>query len=190
MTSNKERLFEVIKKIDNTFITESKLKSNPVKIKQNIVKQKTERKFKGIQTKQNTIKPKSNPHPINESENNDGFSFNTTLDNSSFYNYDTFTKEYDSEISESQITISWKIKFWANESGIENFLIEATDVQGQFIMTLYDKQTGEEKQKSPKNIEDFQWKFRVGDGTLMTNGSLYVNSLEFDFKTGICDVNF
>ena len=71
---------------------------------------------------------------------------------------------------------------------IENFIIDVTDVQGNFMLQLFDKHTMEMKQETPKNINDFEWKYVIGNANLTKNGSLYIIGLSFDFKNKTCKV--
>ena len=125
---------------------------------------------------------------LNESEN--GHKFKQVVKNSSFFGYESFTKDNDAEIGDSNIIVNWGIDFWFNESGIENLIVNVDSVEGTFTLKLYDKQTDEYVQETEKNITDFKWKFLVGDVNLQKNGSLYVGDLEFNFKNGVCTVNF
>ena len=118
------------------------------------------------------------------------FIFNERLTNSSFYNYSAFTTEYDSDIVESDVVITWKVSFWLTQMGIENLIIEIQKIEGTYTLQLYDKRTDELKHETPKNIQDVDWKFVVGDANLAKGGSLYITSLDFDFKTKTCRVNF
>jgi hypothetical protein len=124
----------------------------------------------------------------------DDFTFRQRIGNVFFYNYDNFTKDFDTDISESDITITWKISFWLNEMGIENFSIDGEKVEGQFMLQMLDLQTDEVRQETPKNIADFNWKFVVDDDddytVLRVNKTLYVQELDFDFKAQTCTLGF
>ena len=124
----------------------------------------------------------------------DDFKFKQRVGNVFFYNYDTFSKDFDSDITESDITINWRISFWLNDSGVENFNIDGESVEGQFMLQMLDKQTDELKQETPKNIAEYNWKFVVDEDdeftTLRVNKSLYVQELDFNFKTQTCTLGF
>jgi len=120
----------------------------------------------------------------------DRFKFKQRLNNSFFLNYDNFTSEFDSEVNQSDIIVSWTVSFWVNQTGIQNFIIDVEDVQGTFILQLYDLHTDELKQETPKNIQDFQWKFIVDDTNLPKDGGLTINDLTFDFEGKTCIVVF
>lgn len=120
----------------------------------------------------------------------DRFQFTQKLNNSTFYKYETFTTEFDVDIKESNIAVTWKVSFWLNQMGIENLIIDVEKVEGEFMLELYDKHTNELKQETTKNIQDFEWKFYIEDANLVKGGSLYIESLDFDFSKKICVVNF
>jgi len=130
---------------------------------------------------------------LNESYimNDDRFHFKERLTNSSFYNYSAFTNEFDSEVTESDIVVNWGISFWLNDMGVENFIVDVESVEGTFLLKLFDKQNDEQKQETPKNINDFEWKFIIdNDANLQKGSSLYINGLSFDFKNKNCIVKF
>jgi len=118
------------------------------------------------------------------------FNFQQEIKNVSYYNYETFSNEHDSDIIESNITITWKVGFWLNRFGIENLIVDVEKVQGSFTIALYDKQSDELIQETPKDISSFNWTFEVDDAVLNKGGSLYVSDLTFDFKNQICTVSF
>jgi hypothetical protein len=120
----------------------------------------------------------------------DKFHFRQRLNNSSFFNYETFTTDFDTDVVQSDIIVTWKVSFWLNNMGIENLIIDVEKVEGTFMLQMYDKQTDELKQETPKNIEDFEWKFVVGDASLAKGGALYISELDFDFKNKTCSVQF
>jgi len=74
--------------------------------------------------------------------------------------------------------------------GVENFLVQADSVEGTYKVVLLDKQTDEVSQEDDKNIAEIPWKFKIYDATLKLGDTLYINSLDFDFKTKICTVTF
>ena len=120
----------------------------------------------------------------------ENFKFHQEIKNSSFYNYDNFSNDFDVDINESNIIINWKIGFWLNNMGVENFIVKVDSVEGTYKVILLDKQTDEVSQEIDKNIADEPWKFQITDATLKLNDSLYIDSLDFDFKTKICSVTF
>lgn len=122
---------------------------------------------------------------------NDGrFKFRRQIQNSSFFNYSGFSTEFDTDIVESNITIDWSVSFWLNQAGIENLIIEINSVEGTYSLQEINKQTDALEQEISKNIADYDWKFMIGDANLQKGGSLYVSTLEFDFKTNECTIKF
>lgn len=128
---------------------------------------------------------------LNEAyEVNDGrFKFKQVI-NADFYNYDTFSSDYDSDISTTPITISWGIKFWLNPQGLESIGVEVEKVEGFYVLNLLDKQTNEVKQHSEKNIADIDWRFDVDEVDIEQGTGLYVTDLDFDFNNKTCRVSF
>jgi len=131
---------------------------------------------------------------LNESfiMSDDRFKFKQRVLNSTFYNYDTFTTEFDTDITESDIIVSWTISFWLNQMGVENFVVDVEKVEGTFNMQMYDLHTDKMVQETPKNIQDFEWKFVIDNEKtmLMMGKSLYIRELDFDFKNKTCNVIF
>ena len=129
---------------------------------------------------------------INENVNftDERLRFQQEVKNVNYYNYETFSTEHDSDIVESNVFVSWKVGFWLNRFGIENFIVEVDGVDGSFTIALYDKQSDELLQETQKNIKDFNWNFVIDDANLIKGGSLYVTELNFDFKNNTCTVNF
>jgi hypothetical protein len=136
---------------------------------------------------QEELKKVLNESYVMEHEN---FIFRQEIKNSSFYNYETFSKDFDVDVSESDIFITWHIAFWLNDFGVEHFIVEADNVDGTYKLVLLNRQTDETEQESDKNISDFQWKFKVDEANLRLGSTLYVESLDFDFKTKVCKVTF
>ena len=120
----------------------------------------------------------------------DRFQFNERLTNSTFFNYSSFTSEFDADITQSDIVVTWKVSFWLNQMGVENLIIDVEKVEGTYILQLFDKQSDELKQETPKNIQDTKWKFIIDEATLTKGGSLYISELMFDFKNNVCKVIF
>ena len=119
----------------------------------------------------------------------DNFIFKQSITNSYFSNYDN-SSDYDLDIKESNILVKWRIKFWLNNFGIENFIIEVDSIEGQYVLEQYDKVSDELVNSTAKNINDIQWNFQNADVSLNVGGSLYIDSIDFDFKTNICTVKF
>lgn len=118
------------------------------------------------------------------------FKFNQNVKNASFYNYASFSSEFDTDITESDLWVNWSVSFWLNDNGIENLLIEIEKVSGEFIVEMYNKQSDKEEQSIPKEISEFPWKFVIDEAVLAKGGGLYVSGMDFDFKTNICTVTF
>jgi len=121
---------------------------------------------------------------------NKNLQFRQEIKNSSFYNFESFSNDFDVDVSESDIFITWHIAFWLNDLGVENFIVEGDNVMGTYKMTLLNKQTDEVEQETDKDIAEFPWKFKVIDANLRLGKTLYVYSLDFDFKTKICVITF
>lgn len=120
----------------------------------------------------------------------DNFKFRQQLTNSTFWNFQSFSSDFDVDIKESDIFISWRIGFWLNDNGVESFIVKADSVEGTYKVILLNKQSNEVEQEIDKNIGDEPWKFQIPDANLKLNESLYIESLEFDFETKICSVKF
>jgi len=114
----------------------------------------------------------------------DNFKFKQKVKTISFNNSDSFLKDSNIDTNKSNITINWRVIFWLNESGIENFIIAIDNVEGTYhINQKNNKQTD-------NNIAEIKWKFETNDVNLKTGNTLYVNSLDFDFNTKVCLVTF
>jgi hypothetical protein len=120
----------------------------------------------------------------------DNFKFRQEIKNSSFYNFESFSNDFDVNVNESDIFISWHIGFWLNDFGVENFFVEIDGVDGTYKVVLLNKQSDEVEQENDKNIAEFPWKFKVTEANLRLGKTLYVDTLDFDFKTKICTVTF
>lgn len=130
---------------------------------------------------------------LNESSitmEHENFKFRQLLNNSTFNKYQAFSNDYDISINESNIIINWHIKFWVNDSDVENFVISVDGVEGTYKVSMLNKQTDVSEQEVVKNISENKWKFEVGEAVLRSNSGLYVTSLDFDFETNICKVQF
>jgi len=120
----------------------------------------------------------------------DNFKFRQELKNSSFYNYQNFSNDFDVDLHESDIVINWRIGFWLNDQGVENFLVQADSVEGTYHVELLNKQSDDIEQEMDKNIAEIPWKFQIYPTNMKTGEGLYIESLDFDFETKICTVNF
>jgi hypothetical protein len=138
------------------------------------------------------VNPEFKKKQLNESYvmKDDRFSFRQRINNSTFFNYEGFTSEFDSDITQSDIIVNWKISFWLNDSGVENLIIDVDSVEGTYTLEQYNKQSGELEQSIDKNIADVEWKFIVDNASLSKGGSLYISTLDFDFSKQTCDVSF
>jgi len=108
-----------------------------------------------------------------------------------FYNYSSFSSDFDVDVKESNIVVTWQVSFWVNSKGIQKFIIEGQKVEGPYNIELYDQHSYELKQQTQKNIQDDQWKFIVEDDVMLTlDRQLTVKDLEFDFKNKTCKLSF
>ena len=122
---------------------------------------------------------------------NNDFRFVQQVPKVFFYNYSSFSTDYDVDVKESNIVVTWQVSFWVNSSGIQKFIIEGKKVEGSYNIELYDQQSYELKQQTQKNIQDDQWKFIVDDDVVLTmDRPLNVKDLEFDFKNKTCSLSF
>jgi hypothetical protein len=120
----------------------------------------------------------------------DNFKFHQEIKNSSFYNYENFSNDFDVDINESDIIVNWRIGFWLNDMGVENFLVQADSVEGTYKVVLLNKQSDEVEQEMDKDITEIPWKFRIDDAILHKGSTLYIEDLTFDFQTKICTITF
>lgn len=129
---------------------------------------------------------------LNESYSmeNENFKFSQQIQNISFFNYSMFSQDMDVEVLQTNIILNWHFAFWLNDYGVENFIVTVDNVEGNYVLQLLDKLTGEVQQELNKNINDVQWKFVVENASLTAGGTLYVDDVEFDFKTNTCTINF
>jgi len=108
-----------------------------------------------------------------------------------FYHFDSFSNDYDIDILDAYIIVTWKVGFETNSNGIKNFYINVEKVDGQYRVEMRDKQSDEVVQTTDKNIADIQWKFEVDDETLMkVGGYLSVDEISFDFANNQCVLAF
>jgi hypothetical protein len=133
--------------------------------------------------------------------NNDDFRFTNELRMSgttenpeiqiNFRNYSSFSNDYDINILDAYITVTWKVGFEVNSNGVKNFFINVENVDGQYRIEMRDRQSDEVVQTTDKNIADTQWKFEVDDETLLkVNGGLFVKEIVFDFANNRCVLVF
>ena len=121
---------------------------------------------------------------------NKNFQFRQEIKNSSFYNFGGFSNDFDTNILESDIFVNWHVAFWLNETGVENFIVEADSVEGTYKITYENKHSGEVEQENDKDITEFPWKFKITEANLHLGKTLYIRSLAFDFKSKICTITF
>ena len=121
---------------------------------------------------------------------NKNFQFRQEIKNSSFYNFEGFSSDFDMNILESDIFITWHIAFWLNETGVQNFIVEADSVEGTYKLMYLNKQSDEVEQENDKDIAEFPWKFKITEANLHLGKTLYIKLLAFDFKTKICTITF
>lgn len=120
----------------------------------------------------------------------DNFKFRQEIKNSNFYNYQNFSNDFDINLDESNIVINWRIGFWLNDQGVENFLVQGDSVEGTYHVELLNKQSDDVEQEMDKNIAEIPWNFEIYPTSLKMGNGLYIKSLNFDFETKICTVNF
>lgn len=122
---------------------------------------------------------------------NKDFQFTQQIPDVVFYNYSTFSNDYDVDVKQSNIILTWQIVFVVDSKGIQKFIVEGQKVEGPYSIELYDQHSSELKQQTQKNIQDNQWKFVIDDNVvLVPNNPLIVKNLEFDFKNNTCKLNF
>jgi hypothetical protein len=118
------------------------------------------------------------------------FRFTDNVENPSFFKFQAYSNDYDVDITESNINVTWRTGFWLNDNGIENFIIDIESVQGSYHVELRDKQSDELTQENDRDINEVPWKFHIIDAPLEKDKSLYVTDLSFDFETKVCTVSF
>ena len=118
------------------------------------------------------------------------FKFVSNVKDSTFNGYSSFSSEFDTDITQSDLWVNWSVGFWLNKNGIENLLIEIEKVTGEYIVEMYNKQTDKEEQSITKDISEIPWKFMVDEAVLPKGGTLYISALIFDFEKNICSVTF
>lgn len=120
----------------------------------------------------------------------DNFKFRQVIKNSSFYNYHNFSNDFDVDINDCDIVINWRIGFWLNDQGVENFLVQVDSVEGNYHVELLNKQSDDIEQEMDKNIAEIPWKFEIYPTSLKMGDGLYIDSLDFNFQTKECTVSF
>jgi hypothetical protein len=124
-----------------------------------------------------------------DTPNGDKFQFRQVV-NADFYNYDTFSSDYDTDIATTPITVNWGLKFTVNDKGVQKFDVVINSVEGIYVLDMLDKQTDQSVQKSNKNIAEVNWKFNIINIEIQIGFGLYVSDLDFDFKNKTCAVTF
>jgi hypothetical protein len=84
---------------------------------------------------------------------------------------ENFSNDFDIDISESNIIINWRIGFWLNDMGVENFLIQVDNAEGTYHVKLLDKQTDGVSQEMDKNISEIPWRFDSRSPGISAKGS-------------------
>lgn len=120
----------------------------------------------------------------------DDLVFRQQITNSGFYHYDKFSNDYDVDISESNIFVTWHIGFLANENSVIKFVPKVDKVDGQYRINYLDKQSDVLVQQTDKDISELPWKFEIIEANLYMNEGLYIEDLDFDFNTNVCTVGF
>jgi len=120
----------------------------------------------------------------------DNFKFRQMIEKISYYNFQGFSNDFETDVTESEIAVNWRIGFWLNDQGVENFLVQVDSVEGTYHVQYLHKQSSEVEQEMDKNISEVPWRFDIPQTTLRMGDGLYIESLEFDFQTKVCTVNF
>jgi hypothetical protein len=136
------------------------------------------------------IKDIINEEILSHSERQPIFGFKSAVENPTFKNYQAHSNDYDVNISESDIMVTWRVGFWLYENGIENLMIDIQDVQGTYTVKLLNKQSDELEQENQRNIAEIPWKFEIWDAPLVKGESYYIDKVIFDFETKVCVVDF
>lgn len=129
---------------------------------------------------------------LNESYSmeHENFKFSHQVKNVSVWNYSSFSNDMDVEVIQTNVILNWHIAFWLNQFGVENFIVTIDSVTGNYELELLDKLTGEVQQTLNKNVEEIKWNYVIEDAQMTPSGTLYVENIEFDFKSNTCTVNF
>lgn len=123
------------------------------------------------------------------------FTFTQRLNNSYFSNFDSFSTDFDTDITGSDINITWKVIFdlMNNNAGISRILVEIENIQGVFYYSLMDRRTDEvapENENIQKDINEIKWNFNYDNVILGNENPLSIKELEFDIKNKTCTVKF
>lgn len=121
------------------------------------------------------------------------FSFSQTLqgiEQLSFFNYDSFTDEYDVDIIDGVVTVKWNLIVDVRGWGVKGITIDVSEVEGTYLLNLLDKQTDEVIQETEKNIAEVDWKFVVDNFVTTIESPIYAKQMTFDFKANTCTVDF
>lgn len=121
---------------------------------------------------------------------NDNFMFKQIITNSIFNNYKKLSTDYDINITQSNITVYWKIKFWLNDYGIENLIVEIDKVEGSYNLEMRDFQSDELINNINKNINEISWNFQTTNVVISAGDSLYIKTVSFDFANNMCVIGF
>jgi len=120
----------------------------------------------------------------------DNYRFKQKIENPSFHNFQSFSTDFDVDVTESDIYVNWRIGFELNEMGINNFKIQVDSVEGTYKVELRDKQSDEVSQEIDKNIAENAWNFQILEAKLELGNTLYIENLTFDFAKNTCNVEF
>lgn len=129
---------------------------------------------------------------INESvSDNNGFHFVEQVTKIRSSGYDSYNSEYDSVVEIGGINLYWSLKLITSETGVDKMVISIDKLEGQYNIKSYDQQSDELVQETTNNISDIEWKFIVGNDTVLKlNGSLYVDQINLWFDKNECEVFF
>lgn len=95
-----------------------------------------------------------------------------------FYNYKSFSSDYDSSIHEKDLTVSWELNIGQSNNPENRILsISIVNLEGAFIVYLSDKHSGSSKGTVVKNINDIDWKFDVDTSNYEFGSPLYIKSI-------------
>ena len=120
----------------------------------------------------------------------DDLIFKQQIINSGFYHYDKFSGDYDIEINQSNIFVTWHLGFLVNENAVIKFVPKVVKVEGQYRIDYHDKQNDTLVQQTDKDISEMPWKFDIVEANLYMGQGLYIEDLDFDFANNVCSVRF
>ena len=122
---------------------------------------------------------------------NDNFIFNTNIIDSDFRNYPELSKEYEIDITESNIMVNWTVYFSLSQSGIDNLNVVINDIKGFYIPIQIDNHTQETTDLGKKEIIFREWDIIYLQDIVLSNSiPLSIKTLEFDFQSKKCVVRF